>query len=237
MLKALKELTLNSLISIALKLSLIGLFPYLIYIKHYLFAFSALIAILLSLIPALLKRNYNINLPWGIDFLITFVLYIHTFGLTFKLYKTVFYYDIIMHLLGTVVIALLGFIIVYTLHFTKKVRLTILLIGFFTVIFAIGVGALWEIGEFAIDQFLGTQAQIDNFDTMGDLIYDTIAALITAFVGMLYVKYTPEHKLSEIIHPFDMLLSIKDKKRFEKLSSSGHKAYLEKEDVGDDNKK
>src|SRR3989344_2360704 len=144
-----RELTLNSFISILLKFLLIILFPYLIYIRQYLFAVSALVAIILSLIPSILKRNYNINMPWGIDFLITFALYLHTAGLTFRWYKTVFYYDIITHVMGTIVVALIGFIIVYTLHFTRKVRLSIPLIGFFTVIFAVAVGALWEIGEFS----------------------------------------------------------------------------------------
>ncbi|MBS3108848.1 hypothetical protein J4409_03165 [Candidatus Woesearchaeota archaeon] len=230
MFKSLKDITLNSLLSIILKIALIILFPYLIYKQQYLFALSALIAIILSLIPAMLKRNYNINLPWGIDFLITFALYLHTLGLTFKWYKTIPYYDILTHVLGTVVIALLGFIIVYTLHFTRKVRLSIPLIGLFTVVFAIAVGSLWEIGEFATDKLLGTEAQRGNFDTMKDLIFDTLAGIVTAIAAMFYVRYAPKYKLSEIIHPFDMLLSIKNKKRFSKLVLFGNGVYSKKEE-------
>lgn len=235
MIKFIREITLNSVLSFALNFMLIILIPYLIYIKQYLFAVSALIAAILSLIPAILKRNYNINMHWRISFLITLALYLHTVGLSFRLYSKIFYYDIIMHILGSIVIALLGFIIVYTMHFTRKVRLSIPLIGIFTVIFALAVGALWEIGEFAIDQFLGTRAQPSNFDTMTDLIYDALAGIATAVAAMFYVNNTSETKLSELIHPFDMLLNIKDKKRFEILKRNRKNIYLDN-DIGKDNK-
>lgn len=236
MVNSIRNITLNSLISIILKFLLIILFPYLIYLKQYLFALSALIAIMLSLIPAILKRNYNINLPWGIDFLITLVLYLHTAGLTFKFYKTVFYYDIITHILGTIVIALLGFIMIYTLYFTKKIHLSIPLIGFFTIIFAIAVGALWEIGEFAIDSALGTNAQISNSDTMSDLIFDSLAGIFTSIVAMYYVKTTPENKLSEMIHPFNMLLNIKNKNKFERLSALDNEGHSKDNNGNEKNK-
>jgi len=235
MIKFIREITLNSVLSFTLNFMLVILVPYLIYINQYLFAVSALIAAILSFIPAILKRNYNINMNWKISFLITLALYLHTVGLSFRLYNNVFYYDIIMHILGSIVIALLGFIIVYTMHFTKKVRLSIPLIGLFTIIFAIAVGALWEIGEFAIDQFFGMHAQPSNFDTMTDLIYDTIAGISTAIAAMFYVNNTTETKLSELIHPFDMLLSIKDKERFEGLKKKGNQIYSEN-NTSEDNK-
>ncbi|MBS3095784.1 hypothetical protein J4231_03830 [Candidatus Woesearchaeota archaeon] len=232
MLKYLKEITLNSIISFSLNFMLIILVPYLMYAKQYLLALSALAAVIISLTPAILRRNYNINMPLGISFLVTLVLYLHTIGISFRLYSRLPYYDVTLHIIGSMVVALLGFAIVYTMHFTKKVSLSIPLIGLFTVIFALAVGALWEVGEFAADQFLGTHAQPDNFDTMTDMIYDTVAGIITAIAAMFYVNNTPKTKLSEIIHPFDMLLSIKNKERFDKLSVRGHETYFERNEKG-----
>ncbi len=42
------------------------------------------------------------------------------------------------------------------------------------------VGVAWEIGEFGIDQFFGTHEQRDLYDTMTDLIVDTIAGVVVA---------------------------------------------------------
>ncbi len=47
-----------------------------------------------------------------------------------------------MHFFGSAIVAVLAFITVYTLNF---------MIGFFTFVFAIAIGALWEIGEFFCD--------------------------------------------------------------------------------------
>ncbi|PGL71612.1 hypothetical protein [Bacillus sp. AFS055030] len=54
----------------------------------------------------------------------------------------------------------------------------------FLFVFCFGVfcGAIWEIWEFSMDQFFGTRTQGGgNFDTMTDLIADSIGALIIAF--------------------------------------------------------
>ena len=41
---------------------------------------------------------------------------------------------------------------------------------------------LWEIGEFAADQTMGSRAQIDNYDTMVDMITGTLSALIITVI-------------------------------------------------------
>lgn len=56
-----------------------------------------------------------------------------------------------MHFFGSAIVAVLAFITVYTLNFIKKIKLNFFMIGFFTFVFAIAIGALWEIGEFFCD--------------------------------------------------------------------------------------
>lgn len=184
---------LNALISFIIKLLLFLLLPYLIYRRNYLVAFSALIAILISVSPAIIKRNYNVAIPWSLDLLIALVLYLHTAGLAFDIYDKIVYWDVITHVLGTIIIAVIAFIGAYTLNFSGKVKLSIKMIGFFTFIFALAMGAIWEIGEFAIDQLIGTHSQDSLQDTMWDLIFDALAGGITAILGMIYSKEI--HKL------------------------------------------
>ena len=171
-----------------LRIALAFITFYLIYKKDFLFAFVSLIATLLAFSPEFIGKNYKINFPFMIEFLIAFALLLHMYGSLANWYKNVSFFSSLMHFLGTAVIALLAFMIVYSLNLTKQVRLSEFMIGFFTVIFALAIGAVWEIAEFVLDLILGTNLQSDYManpiiDTMNDLIWDGIAGLFVAIIG------------------------------------------------------
>jgi len=178
----------------------------LIFQRDFLFAFSALIATLISFAPVFVERNYNIDFPWIIEFLIAFTLLLHILGEFFKLYTLIIFFSPLMHFFGTATIALLAFIIVYTLNLTKHVKLSPFMIGLFTLIFALAIGTLWEIGEFASDRFFGTHNQGDGrnplVDTMLDLISDGITGLVVALLGIT----TNLIKNKKLIKPFRELV-------------------------------
>jgi DNA polymerase len=96
------------------------------------------------------------------------------------------------------------------------------MIGLFTLVFALAIGTLWEIGEFASDKFLGTTAQGDGkdplVDTMLDLISDGITGLLVALIGASLVK-----GYHGLVHPFELLIkkiSEKGKEGAKKLKKS-----------------
>ncbi len=55
------------------------------------------------------------------------------------------------------------------------------------------------IGEFGIDRFFGTYEQMDMYDTMTDLIVDTIAGVIVAVSGGYSIKIWRFQKRIETI--------------------------------------
>jgi hypothetical protein len=61
--------------------------------------------------------------------------------------------------------------------------------GIFTVTMALGVaiGGIWEIFEYSSDSLFGSNLQLSNRDTVGDLIADTLG---TAAGGILLVAWT-----------------------------------------------
>jgi uncharacterized membrane protein YjdF len=68
-------------------------------------------------------------------------------------------------------------------------------VALFAFLFAVAVGALWEIFEFAIDRTFGTQMQKPMLndpsgltDTMWDLIVDTLGALGISVFGWWYMR-------------------------------------------------
>jgi uncharacterized membrane protein YjdF len=68
-------------------------------------------------------------------------------------------------------------------------------VAFFAFLFAVGIGALWEIFEFSMDKTFGTNMQKPMLgdpsgltDTMWDLIVASVGALVISVFGYVYLK-------------------------------------------------
>src|SRR3990170_8300358 len=206
------NISISAALSWLMKLIMIGMLPYVVYNGSYLFAIAITVAIVLSLLPSIVERSYHVTLPFELDLLITSITFLHTFfGEWLKFYDRVWLWDKALHIYGTGVVAMLAFMIVYTLHYTKKIRLTLPLVGLFTIIFAMAVGGFWEIGEFAVDKlfFKDTQNGLDN--TMWDLINDFIGGIFIAVVGIIYIKYSRPAERKRLTKPLGEVFGIKKK--------------------------
>lgn len=191
MLRNWRSLSVTAGLSWFMKLLMVLLLPVELYKGEYLFSILLVFSVGLSLIPSLVERSYRVTLPFELDLLITLSIFLNTFmGEGMNFYQRVRLYDKVLHIYGSAVVGLLAFVVVYTLNYTRKVRLSLPFIGFFTITFAIAMGAVWEIMEFAVDSLFGKTTQNGLADTMWDLINDFVGGVITAAVGMLYVKYS-----------------------------------------------
>lgn len=198
---------LKVLISWLMKLSIGGVVIYSLFIRTNIpFALLATLALGISMTPNIIERNHKINLPLELDLLITFALYLHiVLGEWAHFYHTIKGYDLIVHYVGTAVVAILAFLLTYTLHYTGKLRLTLPFIGFFTVVFALAMGTIWEIAEFIVDKF-GYDAQKGLKNTMWDLIFDLIGGMTTAILGILYIKFLSGDERKKLVYPIRKIL-------------------------------
>jgi len=204
------NITLDTAISWLMKLIMIGMLPYVIYTGEYLFAAATLIAVIISVIPSIVERSYRITLPFEMDLLITLLIFLHTFfGEYLKFYDRLWIWDKILHIYGTAVVSILAFMIVYTLHYTRKIRLSLPLVGLFTIAFAIAVGALWEIGEFAVDKVFGKDTQNGLDNTMWDIINDFIGGMLIAIIGIIYIRYSKPDERKRLTKPLGEVFKIK----------------------------
>jgi hypothetical protein len=196
-------LSIGTVTSWGMKLSILGVVLFaLLYRMDFPFAILALSAFFVSMIPTILSRNYHINLPLELDFLIALALVLDiVLGEGARFYDWVPAWDWLTHFFGTAVIAIFAFMMVYTFHYTGKVRLSFPFIAFFTVIVSLAVGALWEIAEFVVDQF-GYQSQRSLENTMWDLIFDAIGGAAVALFGILYMRYLTHEKKKQLVGPF-----------------------------------
>ena len=203
-------LSINSVTSWGFKLFMLLATGYLLLIGNFLLAGFALLSLGISLIPAIVDRSYNTNLPWPLDFFLTIWLAFSVVG-EIGFYDRFWWWDNFLHFGGTAVLVYLAFVLVFALNFTKKIRLSIPMIGFFTFLVGVAFGGAWEILEFWAWAFLDVDAigagsptnfKLAYLDTLSDLQLDAAASILIALVGMKYVARRRHVKLREWMHPF-----------------------------------
>lgn len=184
------QLKIVTLFSWIMKAILLFFFCFEFYTQNFMVAAAALFALLISLLPAAISKNYSINLPWLIDFSVTLALFLHIFGLAYDFYHDPawWWWDNMTHFLGTAVIAFLAFYTTFALDYIGVIKLRLPLMAIYTWTTALAIGALWEIGEYYFDLFFGTTAQISLADTIHDLEFDFLAAVVVSFIGIIYVN-------------------------------------------------
>lgn len=214
------RLSINSLVSWALKLIIAVLVIALLFQQNVLLGGFATLMLSTSLIPAIVNRSYNVNLPWAIDFFLTLIVFLAVLG-ELGLYQRFPWWDNFLHLSGTVMVAYLAFVLIYALNFTGKIRLSIPLIGLLTLITAMALGVLWEMAEFWTWQLVGSDTLAMGsppdfkeglFDTFTDLHFDLAGAAIAAVGGMKYVARQRHVKLREWMRPFFGIFGSEGKK-------------------------
>jgi len=174
-----------------LKLGLAAIIPFEVAAGQYAIAFGVFITLIVSLMPAILSRSLYINLPWEIDFFVTVVIFAHAFlGYFVGLYRLIPYFDKVLHFASTVIISMLSFMIIYSFYLIGRVRLSYGFLFLFIILTALGLGGLWEIIEFAVDQIFVMDMQNGLEDTMYDLIFDMMGGIVAAGIGYLYIKYS-----------------------------------------------
>jgi hypothetical protein len=167
----------------------------------YVIAFSNSIIVLLVIqLPMLLKWRFHIEFSK----LMTATFYIFVcltliVGEAIGVYRIATFYDSFVHFLGGFVLALTGYYIFFSLSKDTNKPLLILFILGFQALF----GTIWEIFEYGLDFFIGsnTQSYFDDItqtlfigqaalkDTMLDFIFNTLGAIV-------FILILPKIKIS-----------------------------------------
>jgi hypothetical protein len=154
--------------------------------------------LLLTALPMLILRRLEVFIPPEFELLtIGFIFAALFLGETQDFYGRFWWWDLALHTTSGVLLGILGFLLVYVLNETPRldVHMQPGFVAFFAFCFALTVGALWEVFEFAMDRLAGTTMQKQFLgdpsgltDTMWDMIVDALGALAVALAGYLYLK-------------------------------------------------
>lgn len=147
---------------------------------------------LVTLAPFVLGRRFRVFIPPEFELLAIVFAFASLFlGEIRGYYARYWWWDAVLHTASGFLLGILGFLLVHVLNEKEEIELHMkpAFVALFAFMFAVGMGAIWEIFEFGMDQLFGMNMQKSGLvDTMWDLIVDTVGAAIIAALGYGYLS-------------------------------------------------
>ncbi len=151
------------------------------------------VTLLITFVPAVLERNYDLPLdPW-LALWITTAVFLHTLG-SAGLYTRLFFWDNITHAMSASLIAAAGYTVARAvdihsddIHIPRRVAFVYI----FVIVLSFGV--VWELFEFGLDiaaDATGLEmplAQHGLDDTVRDMMFNSLGALLVAAFGQAHL--------------------------------------------------
>lgn len=179
-------------ISMILKFCLLLGAVLLFFAEQYQAVMETLIILFITFMPMLLGKHFDVKIPHEFETLaIIFICMSLFLGEVLNFYNRYWWWDVILHGGSAFLLGITGFLLVYVLNTSGRVNLELSpgFIAFFAFMFAIGMGAIWEIFEYTMDSTFGMNMQKSGLqDTMWDLIIDCGGALFISIMGYGYLR-------------------------------------------------
>ncbi|GAB3701157.1 hypothetical protein [Halorubrum pallidum] len=156
------------------------------------------IGLFVTFIPALLERNYDIPLdPW-LGVWITLAVFLHTLGSAW-FYAQIGWWDHLTHALSASLIAGAGYTTLRAvdLH-SDAIRIPSRFAFVFILVVVLAFAVVWELFEFGLDIIAAETgvsmplAQFGLDDTVADLVYNSVGALVVAIFGQAHLTGVAE---------------------------------------------
>ncbi len=172
--------------------------PVFVYFENWLNALILFGIIVLSTLPTLFARRFELALPTEFDIAtLLFIIAAIALGELAGFYERFWWWDMLLHLTSGLLLGMLGLSLIWVLNYNVRIELE-LSPGFmclFAFTFALSAGAIWEIFEYTMDHIFQLNMQKDGLnDTMSDLTIDAIGALAVALWANAHLtkgKHTP----------------------------------------------
>lgn len=162
---------------------------------------NAAIGLLVLQIPPLLERDYSVSMDPRLTLWITIAVFLHSLGTVGVpggqggFYRTVFGWDYLTHTLSSSIVAAVGYTTTRAVdEHWEDVVLPDRFVFVFILLFVLAFGVFWEVIEFTTSSLatrIGGTPVLTQYgleDTMMDLIFDSIGALIVATWGTVYLN-------------------------------------------------
>lgn len=160
-------------------------------------AFTVSLIMAITAAPVVFRKSLPVNISPEFQLLAIVFMFAALFlGEVRNFYERFWWWDIALHTTSGLLLGILGFLLIYVLNEVDRIDVHMLprFVAFFAFTFAVAMGALWEIFEFAMDRVFGMNMQKPMAgdpsgltDTMWDLIVDALGALAVSLLGWWYM--------------------------------------------------
>ena len=160
-------------------------------------ALQVAVIMVLTLAPVALGSRLPVKVPAEFQILAILFVFASLFlGEIRNYYELIWWWDAGLHASSGLLFGIVGFLLVYVLNKDERIDINLRprFVALFAFTFAMAVGALWEVFEFAMDQMFGLQMQKPRLndpsgltDTMWDLSFDAIGAVLISAFGWWYM--------------------------------------------------
>ena len=156
------------------------------------------IALLITFVPALLERNYNIPLdPW-LGLWITLAVFLHTLG-SAGLYGQLDWWDHLTHAMSASLVAGVGYTFARAVDIhSDDIHLPTRFYFVYILVVVLAFGVIWELFEFGLDitadatGIVMPLAQHGLDDTVRDLMFNSLGAIVVAVFGQAHLSDVAE---------------------------------------------
>jgi hypothetical protein len=167
--------------------------------REYGIVVNAGVGLAVTQIVPILERDYGVPMDPALTLWITSAVFLHALGTPSflgyeSLYQDVPWWDHLTHALSASVVAGAGYATVRALsEHSEDIHLPSRFMFVFILTFVMAFGVLWEVLEFAIAgaaSILGTGTVLTQYgleDTLWDLVFDTVGAVVAAVWGTAHL--------------------------------------------------
>ena len=184
----------------AMEIGLVGILSVGLYQGSTTVVVNAGVGLFVTQLPPVLERDYGIPMDPALTLWITSAVFLHAFGVLglpgseTNLYGSVPWWDHLTHALSASVVAGVGYATAraFDAH-TEDIVLPPRFTFVFILLFVLAFGVFWEVIEFGLGEAAraaGNRALLTQYgldDTMLDLVFDTIGAVIVAVWGTVHL--------------------------------------------------
>lgn len=187
-----------------MQLVLLALFLFGLYEPNPKVIINSLLALMITFSPAVLERNYRLSLDAWLSLWVTTAVFLHTLG-SAGLYGYFGWWDHLTHALSASLVAGIGYASVRALDLHHPdIHLPRRYLFVYVIIFVMAFGVIWELFEFGLDLLAEATdlemplAQHGIDDTVRDMLFNTLGAVVVAAGAHIYLSPTAE-ELRELL--------------------------------------
>ncbi len=169
---------------------------------------SVLFMGVICLSPVILKYLGVIELPAPIAVMVVIAPWLHGLGLAMGYYTSLDNFDTLTHTFSSMVVAVIIFYALSCVHYYGGGRVNFAGRGLaiLTALLSMSFSVYWEVLEYSSDLFTSSVTQYSPYDTITDLVCDTMGTFIgSAWVGF-YMRDRTTKDVIESFHLSDRIL-------------------------------